>query len=63
MQIEKGELIANPSAKKKSYSTPLLVTHGSVAKLTQNNSCSGHSEIEAHPWGVHHRYRWWEHIF
>lgn len=63
MHIEKGETISEPSIEKKAYSTPVLVTHGSVAKLTQNNNCGGHSEIEAAPWGVHHRHRWWNDIF
>jgi hypothetical protein len=32
MLTEKGELMARPSAEKKAYQTPALITHGSVAK-------------------------------
>jgi hypothetical protein len=62
MLTEKGELMARPSAEKKAYQTPALITHGSVAKLTQNSAGGGHSDMSIAPWGCHHRYRWWDHI-
>jgi hypothetical protein len=48
------------AAPRKAYQTPVLTTHGSVAKLTQHDS----SASSCHPSdGIHHKYRWWEHLF
>jgi hypothetical protein len=58
MQIELGEKTFKPSAEKKAYQTPTLITHGSVAKLTKHSG--GYSDISIMPSGPHHRHRWWE---
>jgi hypothetical protein len=60
MQIELGETTVKPSTEKKVYETPVLVTHGSVAKLTKHSG--GYSDISTAPcpWVPHHRHRWWE---
>jgi len=60
MQSETGDVMVKPSAEKKAYQTPQLLTHGSVAKLTQHNGNGGHSEMDVIPWVPHHRHRWWE---
>jgi hypothetical protein len=50
-------------SEKKAYQTPVLITHGSVAKLTQHDSGGGHSGLDCSPVSTHHRHRWWEHLF
>jgi predicted ATPase len=59
---EKVEVMVESISEKKAYQTPVLITHGSVAKLTQHDS-GGHSGLDCVPMGTHHRHRWWESLF
>lgn len=59
MQIEQNATQVKPSTEKKAYQTPILITHGSVAKLTQND-CGGYSDVTPSVWVPHHRHRWWD---
>jgi len=60
MQREETVQLIQPSHEKKAYQTPTLITHGSVAKLTQHNSCGGYSDVTPTTWEPHHRHRWWD---
>jgi hypothetical protein len=60
MQMELGENTIKTATEKKAYAAPKLITHGSVAKLTQHNSSGGYSDMGTTPSAPHHRHRWWE---
>ena len=60
MQREQSATLIQPPVEKKAYQTPTLITHGSVAKLTQHNSGGGYSDVRPSSWEPHHRHRWWD---